>query len=158
MNMRWRFPGLGCIPAKAALGPAAALLILMTSPGVQAQQTPTNCLSASDNHLIRLSGRIIHVQLEHPLGHYKIDGYGLALMTPRCFDTTSLQDNHPLRLDIDQVGLSSIFASHSEQAREKFWDKGKNRHRWDDMDRFVRDNVGKLMTVIGTVEDDPTPP
>jgi len=142
---------------KNAIRLANAVFLFTALANLSAQELPADCVSASDDRLVRLSGRIVRVHLEHPLGHYTLDGYGLSLSYPICFTTFSRQSGETIRLTIDQVGLLSIFSSHWAEAREKFWENGRNRHRWEELDRFVETNVGSLMTVIGTIEDDPSP-
>jgi hypothetical protein len=134
---------------------SACFLLVILTPIAQAQVDRNGCLSgnASDNRLVRVSGKIIHIRIEHPLQHYVLDGYALELLQPRCFDTFSPQTGQALRLEITQIGLLPIFSSHSAEAQKEFWAGGKNRYRWDEMDAVVADNVGKFMTVIGTVED-----
>ncbi len=133
------------------------LLTLSTALQAQEQAVSTGCLSSSDNQLVRLSGRIVYRRLEHPLGHYTVESYGLALLKPICFMAVTPQDGKKIQMQIDEIGLLSIFSSHSEDAWDKFWEKGKNRHRWDEMDRFIEDNIGKLMTVVGTIESQSSP-
>jgi hypothetical protein len=134
----------------------ALFLILLLLPSVlPAHAEPPGCWSAetAEHPIIRISGKVVHVSFEDPNRDRPIEGYKLVLLKPRCFDTTSAQTDQKMRIEITEVALLEIWSSQSRDAIDQFWAAGINRHRWEDMAPFLKQNVGKYIIVTGTIED-----
>ncbi len=134
------------------------MCLVLSLPSLAQAQTnqadPATCLS--DKHSrTRISGKVVYISFKHPARDITIWGYKIVLLQPRCDDIETVADRKTGAL-IDEVTLLPFSERRLHDGKNEFFKSSDYEKQWQELDRYLKPRIGKLVTVTGEMQENLT--